>query len=197
MLVLYHPESTFSKQIASRQKMGVEVTIDIRTVYSNLVGDSRVGSGSIIAGASTFTSTNANPQPKNSQCGQYCWGRTDMCTGSDGCTCIADSSQGNANGFFTASCKLPFSVMQSSRGLSEIDSNPTESANSTTMVDVVSVADLDKLMCPCNCTYVSKACCSSTSGIVYESAASKLGALQPPNNSMVCNSTTGDMQPVG
>lgn len=50
------------------------------------------------------------------------------------------------------------------------------------------------LACPCNCTYVSKACCNSISGVVYEAPELRLGAVQAPSANLTCNATTGDFQ---
>lgn len=50
------------------------------------------------------------------------------------------------------------------------------------------------LACPCNCTYVSKACCNSISGIVYEAPDLRLGSVQAPSANLTCNATTGDFQ---
>ena len=50
------------------------------------------------------------------------------------------------------------------------------------------------LACPCNCTYVSKACCNSLSGMVYEAPELRLGSVQAPSANLTCNATTGDFQ---
>ena len=50
------------------------------------------------------------------------------------------------------------------------------------------------MACPCNCTYVSKACCNSISGIVYEAPELRLGSVQAPSANLTCNVTTGDFQ---
>ena len=50
--------------------------------------------------------------------------------------------------------------------------------------------------CPCNCTYVSNACCDAPSGIVYEAPDLRLGSLQAPMVNMTCNSITGEFQPL-
>ncbi|KAI9817696.1 MAG: hypothetical protein M1832_004590 [Thelocarpon impressellum] len=47
--------------------------------------------------------------------------------------------------------------------------------------------------CPCNCTYVSGACCGAPAGIVQEEPSKKLGVLQPPEG-MCCNAETGALQ---
>ena len=50
------------------------------------------------------------------------------------------------------------------------------------------------LACPCNCTYVSKACCNSNSGLIYEAPELRLGSVQAPSANLTCNATTGDFQ---
>ncbi|CAD6584614.1 MAG: hypothetical protein ASARMPREDX12_001710 [Alectoria sarmentosa] len=46
--------------------------------------------------------------------------------------------------------------------------------------------------CPCNCTYISPACCLSTKGIVWEDPTEKLAmTVQAPNGSVCCDETTG------
>lgn len=46
--------------------------------------------------------------------------------------------------------------------------------------------------CPCNCTYVSPACCLLGSGLVWEDVAEKLPmTVQAPNGSVCCDETTG------
>ncbi|KAL8669436.1 MAG: hypothetical protein Q9168_005971 [Polycauliona sp. 1 TL-2023] len=48
------------------------------------------------------------------------------------------------------------------------------------------------LSCPCNCTYVSHACCLSADGIVAESAPQEIITTQlPPNSSVCCDGNTG------
>ncbi|KAI4140938.1 MAG: hypothetical protein L6R39_005586 [Caloplaca ligustica] len=49
------------------------------------------------------------------------------------------------------------------------------------------------LSCPCNCTYVSHACCLSGDGIVAEDASQEIVTTQlPPNGTVCCDSTTGN-----
>ncbi|KAI4237333.1 MAG: hypothetical protein LQ349_001917, partial [Xanthoria aureola] len=48
------------------------------------------------------------------------------------------------------------------------------------------------LSCPCNCTYVSHACCLSGDGIVAEDASQEIVTTQlPPNGSTCCDGETG------
>lgn len=47
--------------------------------------------------------------------------------------------------------------------------------------------------CPCNCTYVSKACCLSPTGLVYEDPVMRIDAdVQAPNGSVCCDRQTGN-----
>lgn len=46
--------------------------------------------------------------------------------------------------------------------------------------------------CPCNCTYVSPACCLSSRGLVWEDPSEKLAmTVQAPNGSVCCDETSG------
>ena len=154
------------------------------------------------------TATSGFREPNTQQvtgqsCGQYC-SSVNLCTAGDGCKCIADPWQSPGSGYFTGTCKLPY--FDSGRRLSEIYVNSTSLVNITRPFSsagveprVVNAPNLSgsndtRLVCPCNCTYVSKACCFSKSGVVHEAPNLKLGALHPPNSSMVCNSTSGQFQ---
>ena len=49
------------------------------------------------------------------------------------------------------------------------------------------------LECPCNCTYVSPACCLSTDGVVFEDATEKSDVgVRAPNGTVCCDGMTGD-----
>lgn len=48
------------------------------------------------------------------------------------------------------------------------------------------------LECPCNCTYVSPACCLSVNGVVFEDASEKSEVgVRAPNASVCCDGVTG------
>ena len=128
-------------------------------------------------------------------CGERCWGPVNLCGASDGCRCIADSFQGVGSRYYTGICK-PSNFAFDGRRLHEtlvngtnlvhVTSNFTLTANgSAGFQEVASSA------CPCNCTYVSVACCNAPSGVVYEAADLKLGILEP---SQCSNSTNGILQ---
>ena len=126
-----------------------------------------------------------DPKPK---CGRshYCSKASDCRTGI-GCVCVADKWHGE---FFSSSCKWLWSA---NRGVLEIDSvnatQPAFAANST----LAGESSTD-LACPCNCTYVSKACCNSPAGIVYEAPDLKLGSVLAPSANLTCDPTTGEFQ---
>lgn len=137
-------------------------------------------------------------------CGHYC-SSINLCTGDDGCKCIADPWQSPGSGYFTGTCNLPY--FDSGRRLSEVYVNSTSFVNVTGILNSsarveapafkapsLSGTKYTGLACPCNCTYVSKACCFSNSGMVFEAPSLKLGALQPPNSSMVCSPMSGQFQ---
>ena len=117
----------------------------------------------------------------------YC-SRSSHCSGAFGCICAADKWHGE---FWSTSCKWPFPDL--GRGLSEIDLvNATQSAPSNSRT--LPATSLGNVACPCNCTYVSKACCDSPAGIVHERVDLKLGSVQVPSVDVICNQNTGDFQ---
>lgn len=75
----------------------------------------------------------------------------------------------------------------------------TSAALNTTIVDSTSYESttfspsLTDLACPCNCTYVSKACCLSLTGLVYEDPVMKIDTVvQATNGSVCCDHQTGN-----
>lgn len=134
--------------------------------------------------------------PAPPTCGEYCSGPANLCGASDGCRCIADSFQGIGSRYYTGTCK-PSSFAFDGRRLQEnlvngtnlvqVTSNFTLTVNGSAGVQAVDSPPA----CPCNCTYVSVACCDAPSGVVYEAADLKLGVLEP----WQCpNSTNGTRQ---
>jgi len=81
--------------------------------------------------------------------------------------------------------------------LLEVPDTTTNTTVADLLAEVNSAAAAEaagSIPCPCNCTYISYACCGSANGFVYEVASNKLGMLMPPASSC-CNSTTGDIEP--
>ena len=128
-----------------------------------------------------------------SLCGQDCTS-LNACPGNAGCRCIAQAWQSPGSRYYTGTCKLPY-ASGDGRELNEVELNAPAPANSTITFEGTTLASLTDAACPCNCTYVSNACCSSASGIVHEVPTLKLGALRPPNSSVSCNALTGKFQP--
>ena len=148
------------------------------------------GLGNFLPEIKTISARNPSTTPDPSPtCGRstYCSKATD-CKGAFGCICIADQWHGE---FFTSKCKWPYPGFR--RGVLEIDlANATESDPALNS-SLTEEGRID-LACPCNCTYVSKACCNSISGMVYEAPELRLGSVQAPSANLTCNATTGDFQ---
>ena len=120
---------------------------------------------------------------------QHCSGSRD-CRREFGCVCIAEKWHGE---FYTGTCRLPFSGNRNGRGLLGTDlANATESSFS--MNSTLTGEGTMDLACPCNCTYVSRACCNSLTGIVYEAPNLRLGSVQAPSANLTCSATTGGFQ---
>ena len=137
------------------------------------------------------------------QCGRrpYC-SRASQCS-NKGCKCVADG----AINYWSTSCKAVFVDAASAvaggagRGLLESSTNSsssnisitgTPSTNSTAFQSEMMSKYLSNLACPCNCTYVSRRCCASDSGIVYEAPTKHMGPLRAPTANLECDILTGD-----
>lgn len=75
----------------------------------------------------------------------------------------------------------------------------TSATVNTTIVDSTSFnsttfgPSITDLTCPCNCTYVSKACCLSLTGLVYEDPIMRIDTIvQASNGSVCCHHQTGN-----
>ena len=164
--------------------------------------------GNIVVGIGEATIDGPNPDPFTGQlatdepqarnldltCGQPCSGPASSCSGNDGCKCLAEMWQGPGSGDYTGVCKIPYFLPGSRRRLSGIFPESAALANSTIFVQSTGLGNMTDVACPCNCTYVSIACCNSASGIMYESPQLKLGVLQRPNSTMSCNNDTGQFE---
>lgn len=113
--------------------------------------------------------------------------KASQCRGALSCICVADRWHGP---FWTSKCQSPFPT----RGLLEIDSPNATQPVFPLNGNLTSESYRDNLACPCNCTYVSEACCNSPSGLVYEAPGLKLGSLRTPALNVACNATTGEFQ---
>jgi len=208
IVVLYQPGSPYDNYVTAEVAAGREVLADAEGVPFgdptavnppapiNQAGANNQATG----GTSGSNPPGTQQQSSGPTCGQNC-ASVNLCTGPDGCKCIADPWQGVGSGFFTGTCKLPYSA--SGRKLGEISINSTSFINSAgTSNPVGSPPPAQDLIlagqaCPCNCTYVSKACCLSASGIVYEAPNLRLGAVRAPNDTAICDPTTGEFRVSG
>ena len=69
----------------------------------------------------------------------------------------------------------------------------TTTTDPTTFDTTTYNSTVPDLVCPCNCTYVSKACCLSPAGKVYEDLAMRIDTVvQAPNGSVCCDHQTGN-----
>ncbi len=207
-MVLYQPGSPYDNYVTAEVAAGREVFADAEgvplgdpTAVNPPAPQNQAGANNQQAGgASGSNPPGTQQQSSGPSCGQYC-SSIHLCTSPDGCKCIADPWQGSGSGYFTGTCKLPYSA--SGRELGEIYINSTSFVNSTgtfNSADSPPPAQKPTLAdqaCPCNCTYVSNACCLSTSGIVYESPSLRLGAIRAPNATTFCDPTTGEFRTGG
>ena len=101
----------------------------------------------------------------------------------EGCKCIAAKFSRN---YWSSTCQMP--DVSAGRGL-------LESGNTTNITAIRQPGEevplLDDLACPCNCTYISHACCTSEFGIVHEPKSHRLGSLLPPRANLTCDLVTG------
>lgn len=87
--------------------------------------------------------------------------------------------------------------------LTNTTANATTATNDTTWTNTTFeiLAQPDQpypglaLECPCNCTYVSPACCLSTDGVVFEDAGAKsVVGVRAPNGTVCCDGVTGEWE---
>ena len=126
-------------------------------------------------------------------CGDSCWGPVNLCGASDGCRCIADSFQGVGSRYYTGTCK-PSNFAFDGRRLRETLVNGTDLVHVTSNFSLAFNGSANFQVttvtaCPCNCTYVSVACCNAPSGVVFEATDLKLGVLEPSQ----CLNSTSDI----
>ena len=126
----------------------------------------------------------ANPVHHVSRrCGEACSGPVGSCATSDGCRCIAETSQGNGASWFTGTCKPSHYAVDLNKG-SEVlvdgqDLGCLATNASSRIIQTIGTTTFIPAACPCNCSYVSQGCCDAPSGVVYEAPRLKLGELGP------------------
>ena len=120
--------------------------------------------------------------------GETCSGPVDGCATESAKRCLANPLSDSGAKHFSATCKAShFSVDQNGTGsiLTQGEDLFSESNSSAFPLMVnntgasLDLAQAVPAICPCNCTYISQACCGAADGVVYESGMLKLGELAP------------------
>ena len=157
------------------------------------------------------------PVVQGPTCGQTCSGHGNPCTG--GCHCSADQLddphplENLLKPRYKARCKESYFAFLSPRrvlsfhpgrdaliALIEGPEPTLETAWDPLITQKVSFNRLGDIVggaaaCPCNCTYVSIACCSVEGrGLIYEAPRLQLGVLDP-GEGHCCDASTGDVRP--
>ena len=219
LLVLYARDSDFDNKVRRRIAQGQPI-LGIETADGGIVpstigfsdgSDNDDDAASSTIGPPQLGYADPNDARDRPSCGQYCSGPSGLCDEASGCLCIADPWQGVGSASFTGKCKVPYrytstndlpsssssSYSSSGRELLASDLNSTTNAtvpypgNNSTITLTIQGGLADDSPCPCNCTYVSRGCCNSTTGILHEAPGLKLGMLKAPNSSFVCDAGTG------
>ena len=157
------------------------------------------------APANTFSApatAGINPPPT---CGDPCYGPINSCDPLTGCSCIADPLSSPSSAMYMGRCGVVYtSAATRGRRLSSLDF-PARSGNNAsssvagdgalvniplTQIGATPPALVGDAACPCNCTYVSHACCASLDGVVRESPQLRLGMLKVPPGK-ICDQRSG------
>ena len=143
----------------------------------------------------------ASVNQETSRCGGSCADPSECDINSD-CICASDkgiplsSTWGTFSCTFVANAAAVVAVAaqyaSDCRGRCTLDANGTLDIAATATVPVQDPL-APELTCPCNCTYVSHACCLSQTRIVWEDPAEKVDTtVQAPNGTVCCDASTGD-----
>ena len=214
-LILYHPRSRFADVV--RADVAAGHIMDYASI--NIAGPTSQNTSPFQGPIEDKPEEEGQPESSSSgsrqrtrpaaaaQCGRspYCSRATDC--KSKGCKCIADKGIE----WWSSSCRMPLADLASGagRGLLESGSNTTALASASSNSSTNDIEEthnsnsddvtryLSNLACPCNCTYVSKKCCVSESGIVHENPMFRLGALEAPTEKMECDESNGNWKTKG
>ncbi|KAG7007201.1 hypothetical protein G7Y79_00011g030990 [Physcia stellaris] len=209
-LILYHPLSRFADVV--RADVAAGRIMDYASI--NIAGPTSQNTNPFLGpteekpveGSQAESSSSGSRQRTRpaaaAQCERspYCSRATDC--RSEGCKCVADKGIE----WWSSSCRMPLADLASGagRGLLESGSNITalasaSSNSSTTDVEGTRNSNSDavtrylsNLACPCNCTYISRKCCVSESGVVHEHSMFRLGGLKAPTEQMECDESNGN-----
>lgn len=134
------------------------------------------------------------PTPTNVtafQYGQECSSNGDC--RADGHVCVVVPIGESESNLWAGTCEFPYAEVSNGQKLNTSEFTSAVSSNSSNTIELLEM--VIPAACSCNCTYVSKSCCGSASGVVNEAAALKLGTLKAPSG-QICNPTTGRFQTV-
>ena len=149
------------------------------------------------------------PEPGNQQCGAPCLSQDD-CSAAKDCLCASDKPIPLSSTWGTFRCTFvphAAALLAAAVTLGNQCSGAGSSRcllNSNGSLDIPAPAAPDsaaptpelatpELSCPCNCTYVAKACCLSATKIVWEDASQKVETVvQAPNGTVCCDTATGN-----
>lgn len=170
----------------------------------------KTGPGDVSSSGGAGTSSTAQPAPVAE--GAACYKPSD-CDAANDYICATDKSvPGDSTSWGTFTCRyfpnaasIVAAVATTIRvgtcrgrcllgaaGTLEIpinDTVPVVAAPAKTLSHTVEAS----LSCPCNCTYVSHACCLSGDGMVAEDAGQEIVTTQlPPNGTVCCDGATGN-----
>lgn len=192
--ILFHPSSDFALRVRDDLAPGQFLDLGSQIIDQNAATTNQsvdlpdIDLGDALGLVDGWQGSNRAHQP---QCGRspYC-SRASDCSSHEkasGCKCIAAKFRRD---YWSSTCQIPVAsaITDAGRGLL--------GTGNTTMRAAPRPGDMlpsyEDLTCPCNCTYVSHACCTSDSGIVHEPRRHNLGALIPPSRNLTCDLGTGD-----
>jgi hypothetical protein len=129
--------------------------------------------------------TQIDHQPSKSTCrgGDTCSSFQACDKDINGCKCVTSRAWSNGPNLWKGTCRFPFSGPTVSglggrrkRGDEEDRYHLDLNGDGDTIVNVDGDVDVD-VACACNSTYVSRSCCSSSSGLVWEHESLYLGQM--------------------
>ena len=151
------------------------------------------------------TNIGSSPEtPASRSKGKQCSGSCvdpDQCDIDSNCLCASDKGIPLSSSWGTYTCRFvtdiaalagsAASTSNDCRGRCLLDANGTFEVTNT--VDAPFQNPISsEFTCPCNCTYISRACCLSQTKIVWEDPSEKINTvLQAPNATVCCDATTG------
>ena len=134
----------------------------------------------------------ANDNRPSKVCGSACNQQSD-CSIDDDCICASNKGIPLSATWGTFSCMHSFS--SACRGRCLVEGNGTLEIPAAALAapdNTSSTFNFSATACPCNCTYVSAACCLSPTGMVFEDPVLKINTtVQAPNGSVCCDHQTG------